>query len=130
MSSYAYNAQVFPVQWAAQSKYPTSLTDGTSQTILFTEQRADFTDFWPDWGASIGDNNGPQPTGPAAMFRVQANTDLYENINQKVAHSPHIGGIMCGLGDGSVRLVNTGVSLQTWSYALFPNDGMPLGSDW
>ena len=37
---------------------------------------------------------------------------------------------MVGLGDGSVRLVNSGVSQQTWSYAVYPDDGQPLGSDW
>ena len=37
---------------------------------------------------------------------------------------------MVGLGDGSVRLVNSGVSQPTWSDAVFPNDGQPLGSDW
>jgi prepilin-type N-terminal cleavage/methylation domain-containing protein len=39
-------------------------------------------------------------------------------------------GIMVGLGDGSVRLVSSGVSAQTWTYAIWPNDGQTLGSDW
>ena len=42
----------------------------------------------------------------------------------------YAGGIMVGLGDGSVRLVNSGVGNPTWAYALYPNDGQPLGSDW
>ncbi len=37
---------------------------------------------------------------------------------------------MVGMGDGSVRLVSTGVGMQTWTYAVFPNDGQVLGSDW
>jgi prepilin-type N-terminal cleavage/methylation domain-containing protein len=40
------------------------------------------------------------------------------------------GGCMCGLGDGSVRLVSPGVSWKTWALAIFPNDGRTLGSDW
>jgi hypothetical protein len=40
------------------------------------------------------------------------------------------GGCMVGLGDGSVRLVNTAISPQTWANAVSPNDGNVLGSDW
>jgi len=37
---------------------------------------------------------------------------------------------MVGLGDGSARLVNSGISLATWDEAMNPSDGIPLGSDW
>ncbi len=37
---------------------------------------------------------------------------------------------MVGVGDGSVRLVDSGVIQQIWSYAVVPKDGQPLGSDW
>jgi prepilin-type N-terminal cleavage/methylation domain-containing protein len=40
------------------------------------------------------------------------------------------GGIMAGLGDGSVRLVADGVSNASWGKAIDPQDGLPLGSDW
>jgi prepilin-type N-terminal cleavage/methylation domain-containing protein len=46
------------------------------------------------------------------------------------AQSFHAGGIVTGLGDGSVRLVTSNLSQLTWSYALQPSDGQPLGSDW
>jgi prepilin-type N-terminal cleavage/methylation domain-containing protein len=39
-------------------------------------------------------------------------------------------GIMVGMGDGSVRLVASGVSAPTWGRAIDPQDGLPLGSDW
>jgi hypothetical protein len=39
-------------------------------------------------------------------------------------------GIQVGLGDGSVRLVSTGISQVTWGRAIDPNDGLPLGPDW
>ena len=38
--------------------------------------------------------------------------------------------MLAGMGDGSVRGVNAGVSLATWVEACTPNDGVPLGSDW
>jgi hypothetical protein len=32
--------------------------------------------------------------------------------------------------DGSVHMINTGISTQTWGQAVQPNDGQPLPSDW
>ena len=43
---------------------------------------------------------------------------------------PHTGGIMVGLADGSVRLVNPGVSPTTWWTVLTVNAGDVQGSDW
>jgi len=40
------------------------------------------------------------------------------------------GGIMVGLGDGSVRSVSAGITQPTWGRAVDPNDGGVLGSDW
>jgi prepilin-type N-terminal cleavage/methylation domain-containing protein len=41
-----------------------------------------------------------------------------------------LSGIQVGLGDGSVRMVSTGVSVATWGKAIDPNDGLTLGNDW
>jgi hypothetical protein len=38
--------------------------------------------------------------------------------------------MLVGLGDGSVRLVNSRVSQPTFGRAVDPADGLPLGSDW
>ena len=35
-----------------------------------------------------------------------------------------------GMMDGSVRTVSAGLSQTTWSNALNPSDGQPLGPDW
>jgi type II secretory pathway pseudopilin PulG len=40
------------------------------------------------------------------------------------------GGIMVGMGDGSVRSVSPAVSQPTWGRAVDPADGGVLGSDW
>ena len=132
LSSYAYNAQVFPVDWNGRAKFPATLVDGTSNTILFTEQRAACTGFWPDWGPSIADASWPQPTGPAAIFVVRppGNGCPYSGGNTYQPTSPHTAGINVGLGDGSVRFVSQGISGTTWWYALTPAGGEVLGSDW
>ena len=46
------------------------------------------------------------------------------------ASSGHSGGVLAGLGDGSVRLVSGSVTLKTWNAALTPAGGEILGSDW
>jgi prepilin-type N-terminal cleavage/methylation domain-containing protein len=39
-------------------------------------------------------------------------------------------GLQVGMGDGSVRTVNAGISQQTWNQAVLPADGFVLGPDW
>jgi prepilin-type N-terminal cleavage/methylation domain-containing protein len=131
-SSYAYNAQFFPVYWNGYNRYPASITDGTSNTIMFTEQRATCTGFWPDWGPSLVDASWPQPTGAASVFLSnQPGTNCpFSGGNAYVAVSPHGQGIMCSLGDGSVRYVSRSVSGNTWWAAMTINAGDLLGSNW
>jgi type II secretory pathway pseudopilin PulG len=39
--------------------------------------------------------------------------------------------VLVGMADGSVRTINAKkLTFTTWTYALCPNDGMPLGPDW
>jgi prepilin-type N-terminal cleavage/methylation domain-containing protein len=134
MNSYAYNAQAFPVYWNGYHNYPASILDGTSNSIFFTEQRAGCSNDigpWYDWGPSIADPTWGQPTGPAAMFLIQPPlTNCPFGAGGQVAISPHLGGIMASMGDGSVRLVSQGVSPTTWWSALTINGGEVLGSDW
>jgi prepilin-type N-terminal cleavage/methylation domain-containing protein len=137
LSSYGHNAQVFYLQWTQAMKYPASIPDGTSNTIFFMDKESRCTSFWPDWGPSIADSNWPQPVGPtaAALFVVQPNQQSWPQWSCcasqcGVGVSPHTGGIMAGMGDGSVRLVAQGISPITWWYALTPSGGEVLGPDW
>jgi hypothetical protein len=70
-------------------------------------------------------NNGNQTLLPLPQFQPSAAA-----CDPARVQGPYAGGMMVGLGDGSVRLVNSGVSALTWSVAIFPGDGQPLGSDW
>ncbi len=149
LSSYAYNAQALPgveFGWNTDRRYPASITDGTSNTIFFTEKYAACVVLWPDWGASIADTSNwlpyfPQPTGPASLFQVgvpnpgQLCADNYltsgnSPILSGLASSGHTGGINVGLGDGSTRFLAVGINANTWWYALTPNGGEILGADW
>jgi prepilin-type processing-associated H-X9-DG protein len=46
------------------------------------------------------------------------------------AVSPHTGGINVGLGDGSVRFLNQGISGKTFFAATTPAGGEVLANDW
>ncbi len=131
MLSYSYNAQTFPVYWNGYHRFPASITDGTSNTIFFTDQYASVTTFWPDWSSSIADASWPQPTGPAAMFQLQPVTAAGAgNAQNSVATSPHTGGINVGMGDGSVRFVTPAVLPTTWWAAMTISGGEVLTPDW
>jgi len=155
LSSYAINGQVMQVYWNGYNRYPASITDGTSNTIFYTEFFAQCDNNygpWTDWGSQLYDPAGSMAgnlvpnlpvTGPGSLFRsnipnpaqycAPTTTASYGGAfpaNYGNATSFHTGGINVGLGDGSVRFVATGISGLTWWYALTAQGGDVLGPDW
>ncbi|MHB1425532.1 MAG: type II secretion system protein [Gemmataceae bacterium] len=124
---------------AAYGTYPASISDGTSNTIFFTEKEAvtlgkcpgvvaQGYNYWQDWGSVIACSRAGQPTGPNVSFQVQP-MPLGQGCGS-TASTGHSGGIQCALGDGSVHFVAQGVSSAMWWAALTPANGDLLGSDW
>src|SRR5262249_6873139 len=133
--------------WARNTlRFPGSITDGTSNTIFYTEKLAhcnNVTDFgtfsdayinnyWPDWGPIIQSSDHGDPTGPAVSppFQVQPKSHgpgQGANCRGALASSSHTAGMNVGLGDGSVRFLSGSMSSATWWYALTPNGGEVLG---
>ncbi|HEY7311431.1 MAG TPA: DUF1559 domain-containing protein [Gemmataceae bacterium] len=156
-SSYAYNGMIFGLGydwgWGSQHRFPAYISDGTSQTIFFTEKEVrsyggqsgwspdSGLNCWADWGPAINtvDQNGnPQNlVGAATLPMVQPKFGC-SNTGQGVggcgdgnrANSGHTAGLNAAMGDGSVRFVAQGVSAFTWGAAMTPNFGDVLGSDW
>jgi prepilin-type N-terminal cleavage/methylation domain-containing protein len=148
-TSYALNGQAFlgaggwgpGSTWGSYQRYPASITDGTSNTIFFTEKVGKAYGFgsgnwapdggnnqWADWGPEIACADcGSQPPGPSSLFQVRPPGTTG---NANVAVSPHTAGINAAMGDGSVRFVSQGVSGTTWWAALTCNAGDLLGPDW
>jgi prepilin-type N-terminal cleavage/methylation domain-containing protein len=145
-SSYAQNGMIFVQgygQWGGHyERYPSTLSDGTSNTIMYTEKIAHCKDqgfydhhdnYWPDWGPLIASLDPtfdpPSTTGVNAMFQPQppGNPPLCDG---RRASSPHTAGINAGMGDGSVRFVAQTISPITWWTALTPNYGDILPNDW
>jgi prepilin-type N-terminal cleavage/methylation domain-containing protein/prepilin-type processing-associated H-X9-DG protein len=154
VTSYAYNGNVFGInyQWGWGQgclRYPSGIPDGPSTTVFFTEKEVasygspnwapdNGLNYYPDWGPVIASVEGGQPVGPAAMFVVNPKFGCSNTAGQtnggcgdgNVANSPHVGGINCAMGDGSVRFVGQSVSATTWWAALTPAAADVLGNDW
>ena len=141
-------------------RFPASLTDGTSNTAFFTERQVmttgqrsgttlapgitqqwapdDGFNFWPDWGPSV---YSPE-AGEQSMYcfpdarslpYFQPKGGCVEGgacANANKPNSPHSGGIMVGVADGSVRFVSQSISAPTWWAAFTPRQGDILGNDW
>ncbi len=160
VGSYAYNGMLMQPVWiAGWAKYPASISDGTSNTIFFTETYSmgtmtgnpvgqpslwwwDYNGFQSAYNANfawddcaplnyVGPAYPPLIT-PSPNYCLNNGTGAPSNFSVCMcrATSPHTGGINAGMGDGSVRFVAQGISGATWFYASTPSGGEILGSDW
>jgi prepilin-type N-terminal cleavage/methylation domain-containing protein len=150
-ADYAANMLVFDPR--GPGTIVTSMPDGTSVTVMFTER---YKVCAPSWGGYTGGAWAMHPAyvghgwdSPVIGWR-DAGVGFDPSFNGGLSHggypfqvapavnacdwfvaqSGHTGVLLAGLGDGSVRGVSSGVSLITWIHAGEPNDGNPLGSDW
>ncbi len=156
-ASYAANFQLFG---GSQDNYTPSITppytignipDGSSNTVMIAERTAsnNFGQIstsppawvgcnawgWPGGAAYGGHTFGPVFAHPlqGGPLMPQFNPSGLTGANPPDWHTCqgfHPGVCVAGLGDGSVRTVSSGVSLATWTNAVLPADGNPLGSDW
>jgi prepilin-type processing-associated H-X9-DG protein len=122
-----------------------SITDGTSTTLLMSECLMAQSPDDNDWRGDIQNDQGefcfstlttPNSSSPDVidsgwyqpspiMGPATAGSPQYY-----AARSRHIGGVNAALCDGSVRFVQNGISIGTWSAAGSMNGGEVLGSDW
>jgi prepilin-type N-terminal cleavage/methylation domain-containing protein len=149
-ASYATNGQVFTGnRWNTNyGRFPASISDGTNNTIFFTEKEAVGNgncpgsrcagyNYWADWGpdtASVGMSVWGIQSWLAQPVGIGANYPIISPVPGTACASlpstGHTGGIMVGMGDGSVHLVSQGISQSTWWYAMTAQGGEVLGSDW
>jgi hypothetical protein len=77
--------------------------------------------------AALANLGAPNAIGPGSIFRVQPTEG---NCDPTRASTPHPGGILVGLADGSVRTLAPSISGTTWWAAVTPSGGEVPGSDW
>jgi len=129
-----------------------NIPDGTSHTIALMEDSASFPGYpqvdpqsgtyenlmlwsWPAYLNSVGCYwpNGDELPGqpnyqqyyPLPQFNI-----LPMDANPNLCQSYHPGLMNISLLDGSVRSISQDITQATWTLALNPADGIPLGSDW
>jgi prepilin-type N-terminal cleavage/methylation domain-containing protein len=131
------------------SSIPQSMPDGLSNTIFFGEVYGSCSlstnpsaantaaSLWADstylWRPIMCHNTPTKIVNPGYaacfMFQVQP-VPYFGTCDPSRAQSSHTGGMNVGLGDGSVRFINSSISATTWAYACDPRDGTTLGGDW
>jgi prepilin-type N-terminal cleavage/methylation domain-containing protein/prepilin-type processing-associated H-X9-DG protein len=155
VGSYVYNGALFQADWNGYSRFPSTVTDGVSNTIFLTEvyaganyNNSDQSLWWWDYNSfqtppsANGDCGGLGFYGPAVTPLWQPKVSYCQNTTMPWtwggaasvclcrAVSPHTGGINAAMGDGSVHTVSQGVSQGTWWAACTPQGGDILGPDW
>ena len=145
VTCYASNHLLFE---APGPRLPVSIPDGMSNTITIIE-RYSRGYVWPPGGTQIvhtwsrvGTTTPPPwivsgytwicPAGPPmSPATVVVQTSPPErNAQEPLPQSFFFGGALAVLADGSVRQVTSNVSPLTLYYALKPDDGQPMPSDW
>jgi prepilin-type N-terminal cleavage/methylation domain-containing protein len=163
-SGFVFNSQVFSQvdpqtgdfqSYAGYSRIPTSFSDGTSSTILFTEKYAlcqspNYNGGPPNYGGATlwgypgfpyiaefanSTCNATSPNssiGPQSKFQVQplpydGPNSVCDPCLPQTGRSTDI--LVC-LADGSVRTVSSSISNTTWWAACTPAKGDLLGQDW
>jgi len=130
LTSYIANARAHDA-----GRFPTSISDGTTQTIAYAEAYQKTSSwigqryaFWENVGSNQGNSYWDYTvnwSGNGFDVAPPANNCPYP---RPAGHAT--GGCQVSLWDGSVRNVSLGVGYPTWSAACSPASNDILGSDW
>jgi len=119
--------------WAGDNTWQTPgwWVDTGSQDSSFWNHNAPPVGYPYDWVANPLAHNRPRFT---VAFQVEP-IPIGDINNPAVCYPSQLqsytaSGLQVLMMDGSVHMVNTGVSLTTWASAIDPKDGHSLGADW
>jgi prepilin-type N-terminal cleavage/methylation domain-containing protein len=151
VTSYASNAVLFSKLRSLQSGF----ADGTSNTIMFAEhyavcnqlhqdslyqglgiigiggyRRATFADAeFAGEAYPVTSGSPPQSVSSRPGVTFQA-APAVKDCDPWQAQTPHRGGMLVGIVDGSVRTLASGIAESTYWSAVTPDGGEVLGGDW
>jgi prepilin-type N-terminal cleavage/methylation domain-containing protein len=133
LGNYAFNFQVFgggSTGWNGNKNLGSAIVDGTSNTIFFATVFGKCGGYGRLW--AHGNWNPPY----MCMFGYGTSDRPQFGITNSTACNPYYvqgfsaAGAQVGMGDGSVRMVGSGITATTWWSACTPNGGEVLASDW
>jgi prepilin-type N-terminal cleavage/methylation domain-containing protein len=108
-----------------------NIADGTTNTVFFAERAGLFYDGTANLWCHGGWNAQYMPMfGYGGYYNVFQQRPTQAQALPYYTASPHSGVMIIGLGDGSVRGVSSSINQLTWQYAIIPDDGNPMPSDW
>jgi prepilin-type N-terminal cleavage/methylation domain-containing protein len=142
-ASYAYNA----VALTGQATLPASFGDGTTNTVLVAEhyarcaernwvvfifslrnsygdggsRRPSFADRY--YGDVVPVTGGPDGTGPSVAGMTFQLAPQLDESDATVPQTPHRGGMLTGMADGSIRTTAPGVAPAVFWSAVTPAGG-------
>jgi prepilin-type N-terminal cleavage/methylation domain-containing protein len=132
LTNYAPNYQLFAGiagGGIAKSKYKIgSVPDGTTQVIMIAERY-----MLPGSGESCWANPAPGIFGDQFAWSSTSVPQFgvpHTQADWLRPNTPHVGGAMVSLTDGSIRTIASSISQPTWWNACLPADGAVLGPDW
>ncbi len=148
--SYAANTFLFAPtdSTGAMTNWDSGLTiakiqDGSSNTIAYTEKAIDCSSGnsttdggslwgveWNPWWPVVWANALGQPYLASDPLILPVRQPTPTTCDWRRPSTPHVGGMLVVMADGSVRSVSSSVSGPTLWLAAKPNDGQPLPSDW
>ena len=107
------------------------IADGTSNTVVFAERAAIHSDGTANLWCHGGWNADYMPIfGHNGDYSVFQQAPKQSAVTKFGTQSPHGQTMNVGLADGSVRGISSGMSSTTWGYAIVPDDGNAMPSDW
>jgi prepilin-type N-terminal cleavage/methylation domain-containing protein len=152
--SCCYAANVMLFEPRGVGNFIQACPDGTSNTVAFAERYKNCSPATggctlPAWAWNTNRNAGDPWTSPTfgasndGIWQMNQNGAEFnyggvafqggpsaQSCNWYVTQGGHTGTMQVGLADGSVRSVNPGMSVKTWTAACTPSGGETLGSDW
>lgn len=150
-SSYGFNARAF----RPRATLPATYSDGTASTIGIAEhygrcdrrppslfifslvqsdtvgpyRRASFADAYYGDIVPVTSGSPPRTVGSRPGPPFQVAPALHES-DSNVPQTPHAGGMLCAMMDGSVRTVSPSIRPETFWGAVTPDAGEVPGDEW